>query len=791
MKGSPATPAYRSPARRLRAGVAHVVITVLLFALLAVVTVAVLWVRSAEPDRSGTRALPGLQGVVHVTWDSVGVPHVRANSAEDLLYVQGWLHARDRLFQMDLMRRVAQGRLAEVLGEPGLAADRFLRTLDLWSVTADEERLLSPEAQRLLGAYAAGVNAWIQDHHGALPPEFLALRYEPEPWTVRHSIAVAKVMAQDLSLYGANVAIARAARRLGRERARFLLPAYPDWGATILSGPVPAAVPPLAAELLGRMSIATASNAWAIGPSRTGTGEAILANDPHLGLQAPSIWYLMALHGGGMDVMGVTLPGAPLVILGRNRAIAWGMTNASVDDADLFVERRDPADSTRYLTPDGSRPFQVKVDTIRVKGREQPALLRVLSTRHGPVMNDVETGLGDSLIAVQWTSHRPARTLDAVLALNTAAGWDDFTAAVDLFQDPHQNVVYADSAGHIGYYMGGTVPIRGEGRRPPVLPVPGWTGDWDWKGVLPFERHPHVLDPAEDFVVTANNRQAAGARADLISTIWEPPFRAMRIQEMIRGAGTVDAGDVARMQFDLHDDLAARYRPQAVAAARAAGLEDVAGLLEDWDLRATGDSRAAAIFYLWYDRLRDAVADTLFGDAGGYLTRRQLYPILETHALPGAHADSAAAFAAVEADAMTRAVDLDHRRDWGDVVSVIHAHPLGSVDLLERLLHLNVGPAPYHGSPYTVNVANYGSGVDSDGGFTTTDGPSMRHITDFANPDGGAAFILGTGQSGLPFSDHYRDQFPRWLDGSLWRLPMRQDDVDRRAVSHMTLIPQR
>ncbi len=489
---------------------------VLVIALVSALGAMIIYLRTAQPDHSRDRVVAGLGGVVEIWRDSVGVPHIWASSAEDLFFAQGYVHAQDRLWQMELFRRVADGRLAEVMGADLLDTDRFLRTIGLGRAARAAAPALDSERRAWLEAYAAGVNAWLSDSRGALPPEFVALRIKPARWEVEHSLMLEKVMAWDLAAYQRGLDLARAARRLGPERAAHLAPEYPHWGAHILEGgqgrtvppPLPPPVPPVAAGLLDALSITRASNSWVIGGEHTRSGKPILANDMHLSLTSPSLWYLAALHGGGFEVAGMTLPGAPFVVAGHNRAIAWGLTNAFVDDVDFFIERLDPADSTRYLTPDGSLPFEVIIDTIRVRGVKEPVLFPIRRTRHGPILTGVEDRAGEDLIALRWVGHDQARTWQAMAGLNLASGWDEFVAAVGDFNNPHQNVVYADTAGRIGYYMGGRVPLRGAGQRPPLAPVPGWTGEWDWVGDLPFAEHPQLLDPPEG--VRDNGEQPAG-----------------------------------------------------------------------------------------------------------------------------------------------------------------------------------------------------------------------------------------------------------------------------------------
>ncbi len=758
-----------------------------LFVLLLLAALALnLYLRSAAPQRTGTVALPGLSAAVEIRRDSLDVPHIRAASAEDLFFAQGWVHAQDRLWQMELFRRVAQGRLAEILG-PGLVdTDRFLRTIGLWRAAQAQQATVSPATMRLLQAYADGVNAWLTHHHGALPPEFLVLRFSPEPWTPLHSLAIEKVMAWDLSSWGISAAATRAARTLGEERARQLVPAYPEWGPTILDLPQVPEVPQTAAALLDAASITHASNAWVIGGARTRSGRPILANDMHLSLRAPSVWYLAALHGGGYDVAGMTLPGVPFVVAGHNRAIAWGYTNASLDDIDFFVERVDPEDSSRYMTPAGSEPFQVIQESIPVRGRDQPILFAVRVTRHGPILTDVTDPQSRGPLALRWAGLDPSHTIDAIPAFDLAGDWDDFLTAVRAFDDPHQNVVFADTAGDFGYAMGGRIPLRGNGRLPPLLPVPGWTGEWDWNGWVPFEQHPQVRNPPQGFVVTANNRQVAGEAADRISQYWEQPYRAARIRALILETDSIDAPAVQHMQLDVHDMRAERYRPLAATLARRAGLPAVARALIDWDLRASSDSHGAALFYAWYELLDRRLRAVIAGRAADIsLPRSALNAMLDAAAVPGID-DGHAVFDSAALGAMRAADSLVADRNWGALHHVYAQHALDASHLLDRLLHLNVGGGPGDGSPTTVNVSDYPAGSMP---VRAAYGPSERHVVDMANVDGAGGFILPTGESGLPFDAHYRDQWNPWHNGGLWRIPLEWSAAVARSVHTLTLQP--
>lgn len=753
-------------------------ITALVMVGLAGVT---LWARTASPIVDGELSIPGAPGVIEIGRDSLGVPHIWASDEASMLFAQGWVHAQDRLWQMELLRRVAEGRLAEVLGPDLLSTDRYLRTAGIWRHAGRQEEVLSPRARRRLEAYAAGVNAWLVSNHKALPPEFLLLRVRPEPWTVRHSLALEKIMAWDLSAYDQTQRMAGATRVLPPDRHDYLLPGYADWAPTIIAPPP---VPERASRLIEAGSVTRASNAWVIGGSRTRSGKPILANDMHLALTAPAIWYLMALHSDQLDVVGMTQPGWPYVVAGHNRAVAWGFTNAMVDDTDFFMERVDPSDPSLYLVADGSEPFELIRERIAVRGADTVDM-EIRLTRHGPVLDEVEESAEGHVLSMAWAASTPSTTFAGVRLLNMATSAADVVAAVTMLDNPHQNVVFADTAGRYGYRMSGRIPVRGSGRLPPVAPVPGWTGDWDWSGYMPPDAHPSTIDPPAGYVVTANNRQVAGDVGDRITRIWEPPYRAVRIGQMIEGSGPLDAAAVHAMQLDVRDAFAEHHVGMAVAAARRAGDSTAVMTLSSWDLQAERASTGAALFYVWIEELRERVSADLYNGANGWLPRNTFHAVLDSAALPWRGPQAVTAFDSIASEAMTTASKVAGARTWGDLHRIVAPHALSAVPLVARLLGLDIGPAPGDGSNTTVNVSRYGGRPPLDADY----GASQRHVVDMGDLDGAGGFILPTGQSGIPFDEHYRDQFERWLDGGLWRVPLDRERAAARIVHRLILRP--
>ncbi|HEY7768746.1 penicillin acylase family protein [Longimicrobium sp.] len=770
------------------------------------------WWLGRSASTGGDGRLAGLEQPVEVWRDSLGVPHVWAQTDADLFRAMGYVHAQDRLFQMEMFRRVADGRLAEILGAQLVETDKFLRTVGMGHSAEESVRRLTPEQRRLMQAYADGVNAWIGNHPGPLPPEFVTLRFAPEPWTVRNSMSIAKIMAWDLADWEVGLAVQQAIDRVGEELGRELMPFYPDSALTIVgadaqwrgkggaapaaapkpaprvSGPVPRVeAPPLALHLLEGVAAAHASNSWVIGGGRTRSGKPILANDMHLTLRAPAIWYLAALHGGGFNVTGMTLPGVPVVIAGHNDRVAWGYTNAMVDDVDFYVEQVDSADATRYRTLDGWARFTVRRETIRVKGGDS-VVHQVRGTRHGPVLSDVDERGGNRVMSMRWTAYEPSTEITALLEMNRARSASEFVQALRGFNNPHQNVVFADVEGRIGYWMGGRVPVRrgGDG----VLPVAGWTDEGEWVRFLDFDEHPHVLDPADGFVVTANNRQAGADYPHHITSHWAEPYRAMRIRQMVEAGRGLTAADVLRQQMDVTDAFAVRHLPRAVQAAERAGLADAARELRGWNGEARVDSRAAALFYTWFEELRTRVGHDEFRGRSMYFPRATLERILERGTSPWVDDVTTRETETLDelaATAMRTAVQRVGEQRWGDLHQTSIDHPLGIVNVLDRALNLNIGPFPNRGSFHTVNVSGYGSRQPP---FRNAYGASQRHVVDMADVDGSGGFVIPTGQSGNPLSDHYRDQNAMWREGRLWLIPLDRAQAEARVVSRIRLTPR-
>lgn len=767
----------------------------------SVLGAARLWLEAGVAPLGGREAVAGLADSVVILWDSLAVPHILASAEEDLFAAIGYVHARDRMFQMDLLRHAAEGRLSELFGERTVASDRALRELELGRIARARWAKAGVEARRAARAYAVGVTAWLARDHRAL--EFRLLGHAPEPWRPEHTIAVGLLQAWDLRSSGDELAFAQAVARLGPERASALLPEYPDTAPVIVGTAQAAArhLPlkgsglrapeevlglPTDAEqrvhsLLPHRGAPAASNSWVLGPSRTASGKPILANDPHLTLRAPSTWYLVGAHAPGYEVVGATIPGIPAVVLGHNARIAWGLTNVLVDDVDYVIEELS-ADSTRYRTATGWAPVETVAETLRVRGGAS-LVYRRHRTAHGPVVETGRTPDSGRVPVLRWVAQdSPSDEVSALVRMGRARDYESFASAITGFRSPEQNVVYADADGNIAYFLAGHVPVRlrGDG----TLPTAGWTEEGRWLRYLSAAELPRALNPPGGVIVTANNRVAGQDYPFFISRHWELPYRAQRILELVGADRAATAASVARHQLDVVDPFARAVKSLAGRAALAAGRADLADRLRGWDGAMAADRLEPGLFWSWYRELQGL---TYADESPAYRPAAPLHRWIAAGASPwfdDVRTAEREDLPALARRAMENVLGRGALRPWGDVHHTVQEHPLGSVPVLGRLIPFDIGPLATGGGDYTVNVS---PSAGRSPPFQSDYGPSLRHVVDFGAVDRVGGFILPAGQSGHPFSPHYRDQTERWLKGELWILPLALSEV--RARDTLVLVP--
>ncbi len=760
----------------------------------------------AMPTYSGTAQLPGLAGEVRVWRDSYGVPHIFAASMDDAARALGCLHASERLFQMELQRRVGQGRLAEIFGAERLGVDKFIRTLAFYREAESSFSALSPWAQKRLEAYADGVNAFLDSHKDALPPEFLIAGDQPEPWKPADSLVWGKLISLELSHnYELEAVRAHLGQKLSPEEVAWMFPGTtPGAPVTTLParGETHAKAESVEDEIGALIGIRHgASNEWVVAGSRTATGKPILANDPHLGIEAPILWYLARIVTPEGSVKGATVPGLPGVLLGQNDSIAWGFTTADTDVQDLFIETVDPSDPLKYLTPDGSKPFQTREETIRVKDGADVKLI-VRATRHGPVLSDVSANLGAvagagkvATLAFTGLGDRDT-TIEALMRLNAARNWDEFLGAMRLFQTPTQNIVYADVSGDIGFFRPGLVPLRKSGDG--LAPVDGASGAFDWIGMIPFEQLPQLHNPTAGFAFNANNANVPDDHQPTFGRDWEENFRARRIQQFFDTIDKHSLDTSAEMQADILSLAAKALQPFiATIAPSDERARQAQAMLMSWN-GAMDKNRVEPLIFTAF--LRALHADLLQEKTGVNMEALGPFAATTLISLMRDHPSWCGAPDKPDPDCRTalgRALDqslaLLVKRDGADMsqwrwgaehVSLLEHKVYSHVPLLDRVSDLSV---PSSGGFYTLDR---GGGFDTppDRPFARTQGGGFRGIYDLANPEK-SRFMIATGESGHIFSRHYRDLVPLWNDVKSITLTGSEDDLRKAAGAELILSP--
>lgn len=780
--------------------------TLIAAALLLIVAAAGVygWLRLSLPQTSGDIALAGLGAPAEVRRDGGGIPFIRAGSERDGAFALGFVHAQDRLWQMELQRRTGAGRLSELFGSATLDADRFLRTLGLMDLAEQSAALLDPPARALFEAYAAGVNAYIENAQ-FLAPEFTILRTRPEPWRVADSLVWGRLMALNLSNNWTDELMrARLAQRLKPAQIEALWP--PDDPATAVrlaqAGPPSLAdagqVERLIQAIPDALKPMRASNVWALAGARTATGKPLLANDPHLSFGNPNLWYLARLEMPGLTLAGATVPGTPVLVLGHNGHIAWGLTTTHSDTQDIFIERLAPGDTGRYLIPGGSAAFDISRETIRRRDGPDVALT-VRRSRHGPVISDVTTRAADivepgTVLTLAATALLPDdRTAQAFHGLNRARDWPAFVQALRDFHAPQQNIAYADRTGHIGVISPARVPIRkqGDGR----WPVPGWTGSHDWTGFVPFDALPRHLDPPGGRVVNANNRIVGPDYPYLLTDFWPPPYRARRIEALLDAAPLHDMDSMAALQRD-HVALDARDLLPLLLAVLPRSPRALAAyaLLARWDFAMARDRPEPLIYAAWLA----ALARGLYGDELGpafaqfraprpaAIQRMLTHDTAWCDDVTTAETESCDT---VVAGALERALDglaAAHGDDlaawrWGAVHRARFRHqPFGRLPVLGPLTDIEIAT---DGGPETINRGETSASAAEP--FLHLHGAGFRAIYDLADLDR-SLFIATPGQSGHRLSPHYRDLLERWRDGKYVTLPA----APRAVTGTLTLRPR-
>lgn len=804
------------------------VITGILGVLLVALGAGIFFIRyqllKSFPQTSGTIDVAGLQQSVDIRRDPFGVPSINAANEHDLMYAVGYAHAQDRLWQMDMARRIGEGRLSELFGGVTLPFDRMFRIIGIKRISREVEQKMTRESLARLEAYAAGVNAFITSQKGKYPIEFDLLRYDPEPWAPLHSIMIGRLMAWELNLsWWVDLTLGVIVERVGYGKAKEIFPTYPpnvapivpsaEWRKTARAALAFLETAQEYCRFRGIGGLAGGSNAWVVGAKKSASGKAVLANDTHLQLTNPSKWYEMHLSAPGYDVAGFSVPGVPGIVAGRNANIAWGLTNVMADDADFYVIKFDSADPGRYIYDGRSLPLTIQEEEILVRD-DTAHFVTVRSTHHGPIVTDIRTSLkkADAPFAasMRWTGAEISDQIEAFNKINRAANWKEFLAGVKEFSGPGQNFVFGDVNGNIGYWCGVKLPLRPQHINP-TLPLAGWEKSTEWQGFVPFEQLPHLYNPPEGFVATANNKITDDVYPHHISHLWEPPSRAERLREVLVKDGTFSARDFEILQNDQFSHYAREMTPYILDACKGRLESPFAGealeFLATWDFILSKESIATTIYQQFLTRLiknmyEDELGKHLFHDyviLANVPLRVTLRLIQQEHSswfddirtTEVETRDDIIRKSLAEAVGATRLQLGDDTKhwQWGSLHTLVLQHPFGLQQPLDKVFSL--GPYPYGGGSTVLTSGEYSFNDVLQPGeivkpFGVTVGASFRHIVDMASPYE-ARTVLPSGQSGQVFNDHFDDQTALWLNGGY--KTVRTDSAALSAYQRLTLVP--
>ncbi len=799
--------------RRIIKGLLWIVFSLIPIAIVASILGYVWLARSVAPA-TGEISLVDLSGPVTITRDANAVPHISGNTIDDVLMALGFVHAQERLWQMEMNRMAGQGRLSEIFGDKTISTDRFIRSIGLYESAERSVAALSDTDRQKIEAYVRGINAFIASPgpvFGAkYSPEFVILGHSPEKWAAADVIVTLKLMSVTLAANIDDEVLRLKFARLGMSNAEM----------TDLQPPVPGDVPPPLPDVRQLLGLSSgtlkagaieaerqfaslneimgsgASNNWVVGGVRTESGKPILANDPHLGLTAPGIWYLAHLQvknsdGTSKNLVGVTLPGAPLVLLGRNDRVAWGFTNTGADVQDIFIEKINPGDPNQYQAPEGFRPFEKKGVTIKVKGGDAVNFDRLV-TRHGPVLPADYRGLDHYLPegtvgSLSWTALAgDDKTISAGLKLWDFASVTEFQDGMRDFVTPMQSIVIADANGDIGLIAPGRVPVRDPANQ--IMgraPSPGWDATYDWKGFIPYEELPRTYNPADNVLATANTKMVDASYPHFLTFDWDEPWRFERIKTLVYGANQQTLETNRKVQGDAYDNAYAALAPVMFKLVQDRNDVDLEALkqLNAWDFVEDRERVEPLLFNAWLRMATKRILEDDLGDAfpsfwQGHVDAmlRWLGPNPARDWCDDRRTPEKESCGDILALALGDAVkDLDTRLgsdrskwNWGALHYAYSAHrPFSQVSPLDRLFDVTV---PASGGAYTLDRGK-SSFTDDSNPFRVTHGTSYRGLFDLADLDR-STYIQTTGQSGNVFSSNYRDFAYRWADTEAITIPI-------------------
>ena len=764
---------------------------------------AFIWLKGSLPAINGEFLSKTVSQPVEIIRDKNAVPHIFAKNKEDAFFALGLTHAQDRLWQMELMRRTGSGRLSEILGRTALPFDKYTRTLGFYKTAQDRVGSLPPKLHHQMTAYVAGINYHINNHRGPLSPEFVLLRHRPEPWSIADSLVWSCMMAFQLSQnWWKELLRLRLSEKFNKPQIEDFWPRH-NTSSAILN--LTKTIFPNSAQLknvVPEMFIPhSASNAWVVSGIRTDTGKPILANDPHLAFSAPSLWYLARIITPNSELVGATVPGTPITIIGHNKNIAWGLTTAGGDTQDLFIETLIPGQRNLYMTPQGARVFNIHKEQIKIRD-QTPIHINVRSSRNGIIISDIVPTRKllphDQVLALQSTQMRKNdRTYEAMWQINRARNWDDFRTAAHLFHSPHQNIFFADRKGDIGMISSGFIPIRN-----------GWDGRWPadgktlkdaWIGTIPFDHLPQRKNPGSGFLGNANNQLVSETRKHTITKDWDAPYRAERLQQLaqVSQAHTLDTS--AAWQLDSYSSAAAKLLPLMLAKLPNDLINKKAvDILRNWDFHMRRNSTAPLIYNAW---VRNFMVHLMrpfdlmdLGPKPSFLilvlSQKPLWCDVQTtkNKIENCSAALEKSFRLTMKQLIKQNGNNIDQWRWGSKHKALFKHRIfDQVPLLRNFANLKISTS---GGDHTLNrgQTNFNNNVSDP--FLHRHGAGFRAIYDLRKLSR-SRFITATGQSGNILSPHYKNFIRKWRDGSYINIAGTRDALKKSAVGVLRLNPKK
>ena len=806
----------------------------LLVLIIVIVLLSYFMLRKSLPDYEGSVTVKGITSKIKVLRDAHAVPMIIAKNDEDAAFALGYVHAQERLFQMDIARRAGEGRLSEILGSKTIPYDKMFKTIGIYKNVEENYSRLNPLSKRILEAYAKGVNEYIKEAKGHYPVEFDVLGYDPYPWKPEHSLLIAKLMGWELNIsWWVDITFAEIVQKLGVEKAKELLPEFPENSPTIIPKGLSSALPISTdfvqvdrdfRKFMGFVGTHIGSNNWVVNGKKSASGKPIIANDPHLAFTAPGKWYFAIIRSNDWNAEGFTIPGLPAIVIGKNQNISWVMTNVMADDADFYIDQFDSTGSN-YLLNGQWRSLSVQRDSFAVKDSSN-YVFDIRKDHRGPFISDIhpynifypKAAPKTANISMRWTGLEFSDELFAALSVNKAKNWNEFKEGLRYFTVPGQNYVYADDKGNIGYVCAAKLPMRSS--TSPTLVYDGTTDRYDWKGFVPYEEMPKLFNPPQNYIASANNKTVDNFPYH-ISNIWEPSSRIDRITELLTSKKLYSTKDFEKYQMDFVSPYARTVIPYILSAFKSAKVNDknlklALTLFENWNFKLEAESQVPTIYTRF---LQFFLKNTLEDELGNDLLKEYTFvanvpyrmilkilknnsPLFDNIKTPEVETrEDIIRKSLVDAlnDLEKELGDDAANWQWGDIHKVTFKHMFsGFSGLLDKII--NIGPFSIGGDGTTIFNTEYSFHrlFEKDGNsinvlrskpYENILGPSMRYIFDFADPDH-LEFILPTGQSGHFMSSHYDDMTQMWLKGNYIKLPITEERFQAEAKHEMNLIPK-